>query len=196
VRVTHWPPTRNWGFGGRFWGLEGSNGVRFWCLGSQMKAYFVWNAIKAKQKFWVTPNFQGPWFSILGPQGFMGSVFYFKYASFFKIQTWGSENGAPYPEIGVQKICLPERIFLWWSDENIPQIFFCQTLSVTKYSMSPKWTWFGYPPWGRPPNQGNFLNGGFGIVSFVIYKVRAFQNSFCFETYSCFTFSKTCFKFL
>ncbi len=47
----------NWGFGGSFWGLEGSNGVQFWCLGSQMKTYFVWNAIKAKQKFSVSLNF-------------------------------------------------------------------------------------------------------------------------------------------
>ena len=46
-------------------------------------------------------------------------VFYFKYASFFNIQTWGSDNGAPYPQIGVQKICKLGQIFLW-SEELMP----------------------------------------------------------------------------
>jgi len=48
-------------------------------------------------------------------------------------------------------------------------------------SIPPKWTWFGYPPWGKPPNPDNFLNLGFDIANFVFYMVRAFQNSFYFE---------------
>ncbi len=73
VRVTPWPPTRFFGVLRSFWGLEGSIGVRLQCLGSQKIGKLSLNSMQTKNKFLVTPNFQGPWSSKIGPWGFRGS---------------------------------------------------------------------------------------------------------------------------
>jgi hypothetical protein len=58
-------------FGGGGWGLGGSFRVQLSRLGSQMKAGTSESGIQSKK--FITPNFQGPWSSNIGPWGFTGS---------------------------------------------------------------------------------------------------------------------------
>ena len=160
LRVTPWPPTRFLGVLRGFWGLEGSIGVRLQCLGSQKNGNLSLNGMQTKNEFLVTPNFQGPWSSKIGPWGFRGSCgvkktiltyflaqntpWYIKQNLKNLLPSMKSMNGS---QKRVRRIFKHGLIFLQWSVENIPQRTFIQTLPFKKYTISSEWTQIGYP-WG------------------------------------------------